>query len=299
MAIDIPATPGGTITISTDNAETRATVNAWLTAQGATVLSAATGNGYFVPEPVLTYNIVFPSVAGNYVIRNNGADFASGATTTGETSIEIRTNQYTDASNVTIYWAGAGFLDVVQPFTGMDITISAVDDSNSNINSTSPITPDNNWITSAVFANGIVTYTGVSSTGTFTQNETNAWWSQAKGYLGYVQATVAYRELADSNTTQLIRFISQGSTAVNDDHIRFVAAVAEQQIFTNLAEGGNLTSSISLDASQISFQTAGSYTSAQAQSDFSTAGLSTDNSTRAIIDEELDAGKLTRVGRPS
>ena len=295
LSVVIPATPNGTITINTDNSITRDTVNLWLAAQGATVLSSGTGNGYFVPEPVLTYDIAFPGVAGNYIIRNNGATFASGTTgNDGVTIVEISNNQYTDPADVTLYWTAESYFDVAQVFTGMDVTIGAVGDPNVADGSFS-------GAIAGAATGGVATFTGTTSTSAFAGTDTNLWWNRAKSFSAYTEATVAYRELSDSNTTPLIQLVSASNTSVNGDHIRFAASVTEQQLMTNLVNTGTagITSSISLNASQIAFQTAGSYTSVQAQADFSSAGLSTDNSTRAIIDEELDAGKLTRVGRPS
>ena len=248
-----------------------------------------------VTTPPVISTIAFPGVVGNYIIRNNGATLASGTTNNdGATLVDISSTQYTSVDNVTLYWTGESYTDVVQPFTGMDFTIIP----NRDVNVAEG---DFAGTITAVFANDVATYTGTTSATAFSGTATNLWWNRAKSFLAYTQATVEYREFADSNTDPLISLTADNRTSVNGDFIKFVTGAPTQQVMTNVTNSGtaNITEEVDLNAFQIAFRTADAYTSAQAQSDYATAGLSTDNSTRAIIDEELDAGKLTRVGRPS
>ena len=290
----IPPNPTGLITIVADTEETRTTVLAWLDGLGITPRSNVLGTGYFVPQIVVTYNIVFPQVAGNYIIRNSNATFATGATTTAVTSVPISTTDYSDASNVTIYWTAGGHLDVVQPFGGMDTTIAAIEDPNVAVGSFSGTQV-------GTFASNVATFTGTTDTENFAGSATNLWWNQAKTTLPYTQATVVYREASVTNTTPLIRLTTSSTTSVNGDFIKFASGESAQQVMTNLSNSGtaSITSTVNINASQIAFQTAGSYTSTQAQADFEGYGITTDASVRTVVDEELDRGRLTRVGRPA
>ena len=87
----VPATPSGTITIATEDEETRTTVTNWLNGLGATILASASGNGYFIPAPpTLGTLTIRPERAGRYGVKRvyQGAsiadfiaptDFAAGA----------------------------------------------------------------------------------------------------------------------------------------------------------------------------------------------------------------------------
>ena len=260
-----------------------------------------TDGGWTVVFPAIEYDIAFPPQVGNYII-SIGSSIVTGVTTTGSSEIiTISDAAYTNPNEVTIYWTGSGFTDVVQVFTGMNVTIGANPDVN-----VADVTLDN--AVTAVYSTtsgGDLLVTGVTASDEegFAASFTNKYWDRVKSSNLYTQQVRRYNEAGGDLTVPLIRFIDSTRTQVNRDYIKFASGTvpARREAFTNLALVGTepFTEQATVQSGQVAVATQGSYTSLQAQADFATAGLSTDNSTRAIIDEELDAGKLTRVGRPS
>ena len=263
-----------------------------------TILETA---GWTVTNPALSYTITFPAQVGNYIIRNAGTTFSSGTTNAdGATSVTITTDNYTVASNVILYWAGAGFGEIVQGFTGMDITL--LPNADPNLAAGDIVTAGTSFTTT--ISNGVTTVAAITTAGAFPAADTNRYWNQIKGQANYVSSLVAYRETSPDTIVPLIRLVSAEDVAINANYIKMVSGSnpVRQEGMTNITFSGgsdlnDFTSSTLLNGLQANIAAEGSYTSTKFAADVVSNNLATDGSVSAIVDEELRSGTLTNIGR--
>ena len=259
-----------------------------------------------IPFPFIS-TIIFPQQAGNYIIRNNGSDAtletgtAVGTTSTSSaTSVTISDSSYTSASDVTIYWTGAGFGEIVQTFTGMNITLLPNADPNLSAGN---ITVAGTSFTTAI-SNGVTTVAAITTAGAFPAADTNRYWNQIKGTANYARSLVTYRETNPTTIVPLIRLVSAEDVAINANYIKMVSGSnpVRQEGMTNITFSGgsdlsDFTSSTLLNGLQANIAAEGSYTSTKFAADVVSNNLTTDASVTAIVDTELRAGALTAAGR--
>ena len=272
----------------------------------AGTLNVDDANVFIVAPPVIS-TISLPQQAGNYIIRNGNSNAtlvtgtAVGTTTAGSaTSVTISDASYTSPSDIVIYWAGSGFGEIAQTFTGMDVTLLANADPNL---STGAITVAGTSFTTSI-ANGVTTVSAITSAGAFPAADTNRYWNQVKGDANYVRSLVAYRETNPTDIAPLIRLVSAEDVAINANYIKMVSGSNPVRIerFTNItfldgSTENDFTTSTTLQGLQAGIAAEGSYTSTKFAADVVSNNLATDGSVSAIVDEELRSGTFTNIGR--
>ena len=259
-----------------------------------------------IPFPFIS-TISLPQQNGNYIIRNGNADAtlvtgtAVGTTSdSSATSVTISDASYTNPNDIVIYWAGAGFGEIAQTFTGMDVTLLANADPNL---SEGDITVAGTSFTTTL-ADGVTTVSAITTAGAFPASDTNRYWNQIKGEANYVRSLIAYHATSPRPVIPLIRLVSSEDVAINANFIKMVSGSNPVRIerFTNITFSGgstidDFTTSTTLQGLQAGIAAEGSYTSTKFAADVVSNNLATDGSVSAIVDEELRSGSLTNIGR--
>ena len=275
--------------------------------------AAFPGSGVTLVPPPIINTIILPQHAGNYIIRNGSVDAtlltgtAVGTTSdSSATSVTISNADYTTASDVVIYWVGAGFGEIAQTFSGMDITLLANADPNL---SSGDITTTGTSFTTTI-SNGVTTVAAITTAGAFPAADTNRYWNQIKGQANYVRSLVTYRETSPTDIVPLIRLVSAEDVAINANYIKMVSGSnpVRQEGMTNITFSGgsdlnDFTSSTLLNGLQANIAAEGSYTSTKFAADVVSNNLATSDDVPTVseigteVDTQLRRSPLVAGGR--
>ena len=237
--------------------------------------------------------INLPAVTGRYAIYNTATDtfIDRGATRNEPAAVTFSSDDYDNITDVNVYWAADGFLDVTMQLTSADdVSLNAIEDPNK---STDTLPAGTSLTTSRT--DGVVTVTGVTSATSFSPTITNVYWSQLKDTADYVDA------MAVSEVTEpALRLVATNRININEAVIQFASGSTpqRQEVMTNvdIRGGGALSASINLNAAQAAIGQEDAYTSAQARVDYVSAGLVTMPDVQTTIDNvgRLAADNLDR-----
>ena len=238
--------------------------------------------------------INLPAVAGNFAVYNTATDtfIAQGATRNEATSVTFSSDDYTAITDVNVYWAADGYLDITRQLANAnDVTLNAIEDPNK---ATDALPAGTSLTTSRT--DGVVTVTGVTNATTFSPTSTNVYWSQLKDEADYVDA-MAVSEVIEP----ALRLVATNRININEAVIQFASGSTpqRQEIMTNVDTrgGGALSASINLNAAQAAIGQEDAYTSTQARVDYAAAGLVTMPDVQTTIDNvgRLSADRLLGI----